>query len=235
MSQQHWRPDGSLQGRTAIVTGCASVVVVDVGTAYSGYGASEGPATESASEICALGYKAVPDTHSVVDAQKIVDIALSSLGRVDILINGAGINRYGKLENYSTADLKEILETNTLGSLPVVNIASSSVLGTVDYTPYITSKAGLVGLTKALAAEFDYSMNIKINAVAPISASRMTAPALTDERTIKNFELARPPARNAAIILALAIDASTFNGEFFSTGGYKVHRIVFGMLPGYKG
>lgn len=266
MSDQQWLPDGSLQGRTAIVTGgagsfgriiChalaragASVVVNDVGTAYSGHGASASPAQDLASEISALGYTAIPDTHNVLEAQKIIDTALRATGRVDILINNAGINRYGKFEDYSTKDLRDILETNTLGPLllshavwpiflsqgygRIVNIASSSVLGMADYTPYITSKGGLVGLTKALAAEV-CDKDIKVNVVGPISASRMALAGITEESAKKDFERAWPPAGNVAIILALAADGCIFNGEFFSTGGYRVHRIVFGMLPGLEG
>lgn len=266
MSDQQWLPGGSLKGRTAIVTGgagsfgkiiChalaragASVVVNDMGTGYSGHGASASPAQDLAREICALGYTAIPDTHSVLDAQKIVDNALRSFGRVDILINNAGINRYGKFEDYSTKDLRDVLETNTLGPLllchavwpiflsqgygRIVNIASSSVLGMADYAPYITSKGGLVSLTKALAAEVG-DKDIKVNVVGPISASRMALAALTEEKARKDFEDAWPPAGNVAIILALTTDSCNFNGEFFSTGGYRVHRIVFGMLPGLEG
>lgn len=63
----------------------------------------------------------------------------------------------------------------------------------------------------------------------------MALAALTEEKARKDFEDAWPPAGNVAIILALTTDSCNFNGEFFSTGGYRVHRIVFGMLPGLEG
>ncbi|EXJ63374.1 uncharacterized protein A1O5_11695 [Cladophialophora psammophila CBS 110553] len=184
MSQQHWLPDGSLQGRTAIVTGgagsfgriiChalaragASVVVNDVGTAYSGHGASEGPDTDLAREICAP---------RIWEVRKL-------------------LNRGSEKD------------------------PQDKYAGTTAVLPHRVAKAPISGLYQCCCAYFSFTHD---------------PPALTDERAIKDFELAWLPAGNVAIILAPATDACNFNGEFFSTGGYKVHRIVFGMLPGLQG
>lgn len=265
MYQSSWLPEGSFNGRTVIVTGgagsfgrilChalaaagANVVVNDFGTAYSGEGSSEGPAKSLAKEICALGYRAVADTHSVLDAQKIVDTAVQAFGRVDVLINNAGVNKYGKFEDFSQADLRNVLETNALAPMflchavwplflsqgygRIVNVSSASVLGMAQFAPYITSKAGLVGLTKALSSEVGDS-NIKVNAVAPCAASRMALAALNEPADIENFTKLWPPEGNVAIILALASEACEVNGEFFNTGAFRVNRVVFGMLPGLR-
>lgn len=253
---------GSLSGRVAIVTGGAGsfgkllcheiaragahVVVNDLGGSVAGTGASVGPAEEVAEAIRREGFSAVADTSSVVDAQKIIDTAVNAFGRVDIIINNAGIATFGAYESQDPEDLKRVLEVNTLGpmllcryALPlfkdqdygrIVNITSASMLGMVNLGAYPASKAALVGLTRSLALEVkDY--NIRINAVGPVAASRMSSTYRKDPEKYKQLQAQWPPEGNIATILALALDSHDFNGEFFNTANYQVCRIVIGAKP----
>jgi NAD(P)-dependent dehydrogenase (short-subunit alcohol dehydrogenase family) len=252
----------SLLDRVVIVTGgagtigraichaCAAagakVVVNDLGSSTSGTGASGGPAEEVAESIRTRGFPAIADTHSVLEADKIVDTALEAFGRVDVVINNAGVVTYERLQDLETENLRHTLEVNTLGPMllchrvwplflaqnygRVVNITSALVFGFPLATPYSVSKAGLIGLTKGLAAEAA-GYNIRVNAVAPTAPSRMTTGGIKEEER-QNFEKEYPLEGNLAIILALILESHDFNGEIFATASYKVNRIVFGVTPG---
>jgi NAD(P)-dependent dehydrogenase (short-subunit alcohol dehydrogenase family) len=264
MTVNNWLREGALTGRTVIVTGgagsfgrilChafakagANVVVNDLGSTHTGDGSSAEPAHILAKELSDLGYSAIADTNSILDAQKIVDVTVKAFGKIDVLINNAGINNFGKFEDLSPEILRRTIEVNALGPLllcravwpiffaqgygRIVNIASASVLGMPEFAPYIASKASLVGLTKALALEAG-TRNIRVNAVAPISFSRMALGGTTKEEQ-DAFAKQYPPEGNVAIILALALESCDITGEFFNTGGFRVNRVVFGLLPGIR-
>lgn len=256
---------GSFSDRVVIVTGgagaigralChefaaagASVVVNDLGGSSSGNGSSSQPAEEVAAAIRSLGFKAVADTHSVTDADKIIDTALREFGKVDVVINNAGIIAYKPFEEMTSTDMKQTLDVNILGPMllchrvwplfqkqnygRIVNISSTIIFGYPEVVPYSTSKAGILGLTKSLAAEGS-KHNIKVNAVGPSAGTRMALPGLKDEGVRDDFRKEFPVEGNLAIILALATDKHDFNGEFFAAGNFRVSRILMGIAPGLQ-
>lgn len=267
MEDETFLKEDAFRGRTVIVTGgagsfgrilCwafakagANVVVNDLGGSFTGQGSSSEPAESLAKELRTQGFSAIADTHDILDGQRIVDAALQAFGRVDVLINNAGIQNYGAFEELSSDSVRQVIEVNAIGPAllchaiwplfknqgygRIVNITSASILGMAPaFTPYVTSKAALVGLTKSLAAEVRQldKIDIKVNAVAPIAYSRMTAQK--SQELSDAFNKAYPAAGNVAVILALALEGCSVSGEIFNTGGYKVNRLAYGILPGIQ-
>ncbi|MGH9439297.1 MAG: 3-oxoacyl-[acyl-carrier-protein] reductase [Terriglobia bacterium] len=139
-----------------------------------------------AAEITSRGLKAIPLKADVADAASVkgaIQLLLESCGKIDILVNNAGITRDNLLLRMKTEDWEAVLKTNLDGAyhciravLPgmvkqrygrIINIASVvAQTGNAGQANYVASKAGLIGLTKAVAAEVG-SRNITVNAVAP--------------------------------------------------------------------
>jgi 3-oxoacyl-[acyl-carrier protein] reductase len=183
----------SLEGRVALVTGSAQGIGRAIALNLAEGGASivltdvRAPKLEEVvKEIEAQGGKAIRFCVDVTDleaVQKTVDQTLEALGKIDILVNNAGITRDNLVMRMKTEDWQAVLRTNLDGAfhcirsvLPgmvrqrygrIVNIASVvAQAGNVGQANYISSKAGIIGLTKAVAAEVA-RRNITVNAVAP--------------------------------------------------------------------
>jgi 3-oxoacyl-[acyl-carrier protein] reductase len=183
----------SLSDRVAIVTGGGQGIGREIALMLSGLGAAVvisdiNPATakEVAAEIEAKNGKslAIPSNVTVAaEVNKLVEQVLSSFGRIDILINNAGVTRDGLLLRMSEADWDLVLNINLKGAFictqavlrhmikqrwgRVVNMASVvGLIGNAGQANYSASKAGLIGLTKTTAREVA-SRNITVNAVAP--------------------------------------------------------------------
>lgn len=123
--------------RTVIVTGAggsmgrplalafakagANVVVNDVGSSVSGEGSSGTVVEDVVKEILGLGLSAVGDTNSVTDGEKIIESAIRAFGRVDVLINNAGIIQYGSMEEQTPAVFRKIFEVSTLGPISLIH------------------------------------------------------------------------------------------------------------------
>ena len=158
---------------------------------------SEGAAEQVAEEIRAGGGLAVADRNSVIDrADVVVEHALDEFGRLDVVVNNAGISGGGAFDEMPAADFDLLVDTHYGGAVRVsraawphlkasgagriVNMSSASVFGTPFTSPYVSSKAGIFGLTRALAAEGAYS-GIGVNAVMPAAYTRMTAQLPDDD------------------------------------------------------
>ena len=201
--------DLGFDGRVAIITGAggglgrehalllasrgARVVVNDVGGSVSGEGGDAGPAQRVVQEISDAGGEAVADTHSVATpegGEAIVATALDHFGRVDIVVNNAGILRDKTFHNMTADLLNAVLDVHLKGAFyvtrpawikmreqsygRVINTSSNSgILGNFGQSNYGAAKMGLVGLTRVLAVE-GAKYNIKVNAVAPVARTRMT-------------------------------------------------------------
>jgi NAD(P)-dependent dehydrogenase (short-subunit alcohol dehydrogenase family) len=201
---------GLLEGKVAIVTGSgnglgrahalrfaqegASVVVNDVGGARDGSGSDTGAAAQVAREIVQAGGKAVASTASVATtegAQSIVKTALEAFGRVDVLVNNAGILRDKTFLKMDEAMFDSVLQVHVKGTFLVsqafakqaiaqgggariVNTTSvSGMLGNFGQTNYAAAKAGIYGMTRTMAIELQ-KHRITVNAIAPIAKTRMT-------------------------------------------------------------
>ncbi|GII79342.1 3-oxoacyl-ACP reductase [Sphaerisporangium rufum] len=251
-------------GKVAVVTGAghglgrshalllaargARVVVNDRGGALDGSGASAGPAARVAEEIRATGGEAVADDHdvSVPDgAEGIVGAAIDAFGRLDIVVNNAGILRDRSIGKMAVEEFDAVLAVHVRGSFLVsraafghmkeqrygriVNTSSpAGLFGNFGQANYSTAKMGLVGLTKTLAIE-GARAGIAANAIAPIAWTRMTETLLPAE-----FEQRFTPERVSPLVAFLAHESCPTSGEVFSVGAGRVARVFVAEGPGWR-
>ena len=220
----------------------------DPGVATHGAPETEGAADEAAQEIRDAGGVAVADRHSVIEgADAIVAHTLDEFGRVDVVVNNAGISGGGAFDEMPAADFDRLVDTHYGGAVRVsraawphlkaagtgriVNMSSASVFGTPFTSPYVSSKAAIFGLTRALAAEGAYS-GIGVNAVMPAAFTRMTA-QLPDDDGFRTFlETWFAPEKVAPFVVFLAHASTTINGETFSVGADRAARVFLAECPG---
>ncbi|KAM3551597.1 hypothetical protein ARSEF4850_007789 [Beauveria asiatica] len=175
----------------------ASVVVNDLGGSFNGEGNSAKAADLVVDEIKKAGGKAVSNYDSVEFGDKIIDTAIQAFGRVDVVINNAGILRDTSFKNLKDEDWDLIMRVHVYGAYKVtraawphfrkqkygrvINTASAAGLyGNFGQTNYSAAKLALVGFTETLAKE-GYKYNILCNVIAPIAASRLTSTVFPPE------------------------------------------------------
>ncbi|GAA4503347.1 SDR family oxidoreductase [Actinoallomurus oryzae] len=250
-------------GRVAIVTGAgqglgrqhalelaargAKVVVNDLGGSLHGSGSSAGPAAAVVEEIKKNGGEAVASTDNVATpegAEAIVRTALDVFGKVDIVVNNAGILRDKSFKNMVPEEFDQVLAVHLRGSFLVTHAAwphlreqaygrvvmttsPAGLFGNFGQANYSSAKMGLVGLTKTLAAE-GAKYNIKVNAIAPIAWTRMTEELFPPEYKEKlSVELVTP------VVAWLAHETNASTGETYSVGGGRVARVFVAEGPGF--
>lgn len=196
-------------GRVAIVTGSASglgrshvlelarrgarVVVNDFGGKVDGSGGSSEPAERVADEIRSAGGEAISHGADVTNPTQVEDMmqaAIAKWGRVDILINNAGILRDASFAKMSLADFEKVLSVHVMGAVVcsravwphmkdrgygriLMTTSSSGLYGNFGQSNYGAAKMGLIGLMNVLQIEGEKN-DIRINALAPGAATRMT-------------------------------------------------------------
>jgi NAD(P)-dependent dehydrogenase (short-subunit alcohol dehydrogenase family) len=251
-------------GKVAVVTGAghglgrshalllaqrgAKVVVNDLGGSLDGSGASSGPAAEVVELIVKNGGEAVASTDNVATpegAQAVVQAALDAFGRIDVLVNNAGILRDKSLGKMTVEEFDTVLAVHVRGSFLVsraafphmkeqaygriVNTSSpAGLFGNFGQANYSTAKMGLVGLTKTLGIE-GARAGIRANAIAPIAWTRMTETLLPAE-----FEAKFTPERVSPLVAYLAHESCTTSGEVFSVGAGRVARVFVAEGPGWR-
>ncbi|HLI24346.1 MAG TPA: SDR family oxidoreductase [Acidimicrobiales bacterium] len=250
-------------GKVAVITGAggglgrahalllasrgARVVVNDVGGSRHGEGQDEGPAASVVKEITDAGGEAVADTHSVATVEggeAIVQTAVDHFGRVDIVINNAGILRDKTFHNMTPEMVEAVIDVHLRGAFNVTKPAwvrmreqsygrvlntssNSGILGNFGQANYGAAKMGLVGLTRVLAAE-GAKYNIKVNALAPLAWTRMTEDIIGAEHADRFApELVSPVA------CWLVHEDCPVSGEIYSAAGGRVARFFIGMTEGY--
>ena len=254
-------------GRVAIVTGAGSglgreyalllgargakVVVNDAGTTPEGTGASPDLARAVAAEVTERGGAAVADTHTIATPEggaAIVRGALDRFGRVDILINNAGMARQAPFADLSFSDLDDVLSVNLRGVFCVtqpawramraqgygriLNTISGSVFGFPQSAATAAAKAGLIGLTRALAYE-GAETGIRVNALAPVAHTRILA-EVPDESFREWIAATCPPRLVAPVAAWLVHEECPVSGELFSAGGGRTARVFLGVTPGLR-
>jgi len=224
----------------------ARVVVNDLGGSIDGTGDDARPAQKVADEIEAAGGVAIANGDSVRTPEggaAIIKSALDEFGRIDIIVNNAGILRDKTFHNMTDDQLSPVVDVHLKGAFyvarpawvhmreqgygRVINTASASgIIGNFGQTNYGAAKMGLVGFTNVLAKE-GAKYNIKANAIAPIARTRMTEELLGPMADRVN------PAEVAPLVAFLAHEDCPVNGETFSVGGGRVARFFVGMTRGW--
>ncbi len=242
----------TLEGKRAIVTGGSLGIGAAIARELGRQGASvainyrrhDAEAKQVVADIESAGAKAVAikaDVASFGDAQRMVDETAEKFGGLDILVNNAGINRDGVIWKMTEEQWDEVIDTNLKGyfnycraavpifreqkSGKIVNVTSINGLrGKFGQTNYSASKAGIIGLTKALARELGRS-NVNVNALAPglIETDMMKdAPDNVREAALAEIVLGRlgKPEEVAAVVVFLCSEAARhITGEVIRVDG----------------
>jgi NAD(P)-dependent dehydrogenase (short-subunit alcohol dehydrogenase family) len=252
----------SFENRVAVITGAggglgrehalllasrgAQIVVNDLGGAIDGSGGDLGPAGNVAKEINDAGGVAVVNGDSVATregGEAIIKTAIDNFGRVDIVINNAGILRDGTFHKMTDDQIDLVLAVHLKGAFNVarpafihmreqaygriVNTSSNSgILGNFGQANYGAAKMGLVGLTRVLAAE-GAKYNIKANSLAPVARTRMTEDLLGAMAERLDPKLVSP------IVAYLCHEDCPVTGEIYSAAGGRIARMFIGLTEGY--
>jgi NAD(P)-dependent dehydrogenase (short-subunit alcohol dehydrogenase family) len=255
--------DIRFDGRVAVITGAggglgktyalelarrgASVVVNDLGGSSDGRGGSSSMADATVKEITEGGGKAVANYDSVATPEggkAIVQTALDNFGKVDIVVNNAGILRDKSFLKLEPKDLEAIIDVHLKGAFFVTQPAFASmkengygrivmassgagIFGNFGQTNYGAAKMGLVGLMNVLAVEGG-KYNIKVNTIAPIATTRLTEALFGGD-----FAKALDPAFVTPLVVYLCSEKCELTHEIFDVGGGRYARIFVGMGKGW--
>jgi NAD(P)-dependent dehydrogenase (short-subunit alcohol dehydrogenase family) len=250
-------------GRVAVITGAggglgktyalelarrgASVVVNDLGGSSDGRGGSSSMADATVKEITEAGGKAVANYDSVATPEggkAIVQTALDNFGKVDIVVNNAGILRDKSFLKLEPKDLEAILDVHLKGAFFVTQPAFASmkengygrivmassgagIFGNFGQTNYGAAKMGLVGLMNVLSVE-GAKYNIKVNTIAPVATTR-----LTESLFGADFGKALDPSFVTPLVVYLCSEKCELTHEIFDVGGGRYARIFVGMAKGW--
>lgn len=236
-----------LSGKVVVVTGAgggigretaltaarlgAKVVVNDIGASLSGQaddpGADDpGAADKVVAEIEAEGGSAAASTHSVADAEgaaAIVATALDAFGRIDGVVNNAGILRDKLFHKMAPSDFEAVVQVHLMGSFYVSNAAArafreqgggayvhmtstSGLIGNLGQANYAAAKLGIVGLSRSIAIDME-RFGVRSNCVAPFAWSRMTSsiPARTPEEVRRVQRLKEMKPEKIAVLAAFLL------------------------------
>ncbi len=254
--------DIRFDGRVAIVTGAggglgktyalelarrgAAVVVNDLGGSVAGTGGGNAMADEVVKEITEAGGKAVANYDSVSDPESgaaITQTAVDNFGKVDIVINNAGILRDKSFAKLEPKDLAAVLEVHLRGAFYVSQPAfkvmkengfgrfifttsAAGLFGNFGQTNYGAAKMGLVGFSNSLAQE-GFKNNIRSNVIAPIARTRMTEELLGAAAANLHPECVTP------LVVYLSSEQCELTHEVFSVGGGRFARAFVGVNKGW--
>ena len=266
---------GVCAGRVVVVTGAgrglgrahalafaaegARVVVNDVGAALDGSGGSGGPAADVVEEIRAGGGEAVADGEDVADwrgAGRLVAHAVEEFGRLDVLVNNAGILRDRMLVSLDEAEWDAVLRVHLKGHAAplhhaaaywraqgkaghrvdarVINTSSGAgLLGSVGQGSYSTAKAGILGLTLVAATELA-RYGVTVNAIAPAARTRMTERAFAEAMVVPRdggFDTMAPENVSPLVVWLGSAESAEVSGRVFEVDGGRI-VVADGWRPG---
>jgi NAD(P)-dependent dehydrogenase (short-subunit alcohol dehydrogenase family) len=258
-------------GKVAIVTGAggnpglgrahamllasrgAKVVVNDLGVGPDGSGSQPANAERTVAEITAAGGEAVADLHSVADeagARAIVQTALDTWGRIDVLVNNAGIGVVSDFDEITPSHLEKVIGVHLMGHIwmsraawphmkkagygRIVNTTSGGMWGMPGLTVYAAAKFGIYGLTRGLALE-GAPYGIRVNAVSPgghtNSFDRFYE--IKDQAFAAAFVEGQPAELVSPMVAYLAHETCELTGGLFDSSAGTVSARVFATTPGY--
>lgn len=250
-----------LAGKVAVVTGAgggigreialamaqegADVLIADIGVSLTGEGGSGTPAEQTKKIIEQRGGRAAICTESVSEwhsAKRIIDAAVDAFGRIDIVVNNAGILRDVIFHKMSPEDWLSVINVHLNGSFFVSRAAAehfrkqesgafvhmtstSGLIGNFGQANYSAAKLGITALSKSIALDMQ-RYNVRSNCIAPFAWSRMTSsiPAETPEQQARVEKLKQmTPDKNAPLAVFLASDAARdVNGQVFTVRNNEI-------------
>ncbi|MET0186300.1 MAG: SDR family NAD(P)-dependent oxidoreductase [Achromobacter sp.] len=253
--------DRLLEGKTVVVTGAgggigreialmmakagANVVVNDIGASLSGEGHNTGPAQAVVETIKAAGGRAVASTDSVADAQSardIVALAVEAFGRIDAVVNNAGILRDVLFHKMTEDDWDAVLKVHLYGAYHMSRAAAphfreqgsgslvhmtstSGLIGNLGQANYSAAKLGLTALSKSIALDME-KFNVRSNCIAPFAWSRMidSIPVKTPEQQARVDKIKQmTPDKIAPLAVYLASDAAAdVNAQVFAVRNNEI-------------
>lgn len=256
--------DMNIAGKVAVVTGAGrgigrevaltlarrgvSVVVNDVGASLDGREEDESPAAEVVRLITEEGGQAVANRASVAEwesAASIVQQAIDSFGRIDYVVNNAGILRDKIFHHMDPADFEAVVKVHLFGSFYVSRAAAphfrkqesgafvhmtstSGLIGSIGQANYASAKLGIVGLSRSLALEMS-RFNVRSNCISPSAFSRMieSIPGASPEEQARNLEMRRSrtrPEQIAPVAAYLLSDAAKhISGQIIGVRGNELY------------
>jgi NAD(P)-dependent dehydrogenase (short-subunit alcohol dehydrogenase family) len=229
----------------ALASAGAKVVVNDVGTSLAGEGTDVGPAQDVVAEIAAVGGEAIANTASVAEwdaAQTIVTDAVEAFGRVDVIVNNAGIVRDKFFFNMAIEDWRAVIDVHLHGTFNVsraaapyfkdqgsgsfIHVTSTSALvGNLGQANYSAAKLGIAGLSKSIALDME-RYGVRSNCIAPFAWSRMTDSIPTDTpeglARVERFKVMEA-AKIAPLAVYLASTAArNVSGQIFAVRANEI-------------
>jgi len=255
---------GMLEGKAVVVTGAgggigrdialamaregARVVVNDIGASVAGEGSDAGPAQAVVNEIRAAGGEAVANTDSVSEAQaaqRIITTAMDSFGRIDCVVNNAGILRDRFFHKMGHDEWDAVIKVHLYGAYYVSRAAAphfkaqasgnyihmtstSGLIGNFGQANYSAAKLGVVALSKSIALDM-LKFNVRSNCIAPFAWSRMIGAIPTDtpeEQARVDRIKQMTPAKIAPLAVCLASEESReANGQIFAVRNNEIFLI----------
>ena len=250
-----------LDGKSVVVTGAgggigrdfalamaaagAKVLVNDIGASVKGEGRDSGPAQTVVDEISQGGGIAVANTDSVAEwesANRIIEAALRAFGRIDVVVNNAGILRDRFFFNMSVEEWRAVIDVHLNGSFYVARAAAphfksqnsgcyvhmtstSGLVGNLGQANYAAAKLGIVGLSKSIALDMA-KYDVRSNCISPFAWSRMigSIPTGTEEQRARVEKLkSMETAKIAPLTVFLASDAAReVTGQVFAVRANEI-------------
>ena len=252
---------GMVEGKVVVVTGAgggigrdialamaregAKVVVNDIGASVSGEGNDAGPAQKVVDEIKALGGEAAANTDSVSDvvaAGRIIQTALDTFGRIDVVVNNAGILRDRFFHKMSLDEWDAVIKVHLYGSYFMARAAAnhfkeqesgafvhmtstSGLIGNLGQANYSAAKLGLTALSKSIALDMQ-KFNVRSNCIAPFAWSRMIGSIPTDtpeqQARVAKIQQMTPNKIAPLAVYLLSDQAKDVNAQVFAVRNNEI-------------